>query len=114
MNESENFESIKLSVQLPRNLFQKFLRNLLNNSVLEPITKLIKQAFELGLPAEDVENALINLEYNEPELAFDTVAEQMYEYDIKIDKSFYDLSLEICKVLKRDEQKYSFLKELLK
>lgn len=114
MVNDETFESIKSRAELPRSFLQNFLRNLLDGKVLRPINEFIYQAYKLGLPAIDVENALTNLEYNESGLAFETVIEQMYEHSIKIDKGFYDSALEICEILKLDNQKYIYLKELFK
>lgn len=113
MESKESLESIKSRTNLKRNFVQRSLRNFIDGNILRQINACIEQAYELGLPVKDIENSLTDLEYNEPELSFDTIAEQMYENRIKIDQKFYDLILEICKILKIDSQKYSYLKELL-
>jgi hypothetical protein len=112
MDSSEKIKSLKLKAGLQRNFIQYFLRNLLDGRILQPLESLITRAHELGLPEIDVENALINLDYNEPELSFEVIVEQMYEYEIKIDKEFYDSAMAICETLKLEKQKYDFLKEL--
>ena len=94
------------------NPIKRFFQRLLDKSILGKIELLIAEARKFGLPENDIKNALINLEYNEVELAFDVIAEQIYEFDIKINKEFYSLAMDICENMKL-EKKYNFLEELI-
>ena len=114
MNNGGKLKAIKRKVALPRNFLQEFLRNnLLDRHILRQLDLLATKAFELGLPETDIENALAEIEYNEFGLSFETIVEQMYEHNIKIDSQFYDLAMETCETLKLEKQKFNFLKELL-
>lgn len=95
-----------------RNFLVKFFRSLFDYRILQQLEALIIKAQKLGLPKTYIENALIEIEYNEFELSFELVVEQMYEYDLKIDDEFYELAMAICDTLKIDKQKYHFLNEL--
>jgi len=78
------------------------------------LNDLIEKAAELGLSEQDIKHAKDFLEYNEYFLCFDQIVTQMYEYDILIDSSFYDLVQSIAKNWKLDEKEYSCLKENLR
>lgn len=99
---------------LGRNFFQKFLRKITYNHILEQMELLIVKAEDFGLPKADVKNAQISLDYNEPEESFAVITEQMYEYNIKTDEQFYNLAMEICETLGIEKNKYQFLCELIK
>jgi hypothetical protein len=98
---------------LQKNPVLRYLGRLLDRRILNQLEPLITRASDFGLPKNDVENALIDIEYNEFEESFEIVTQQLYEYEIKIDKEFYDSAMEICETLKLDKQKYNFLKNLI-
>jgi hypothetical protein len=77
------------------------------------IAALIAKARSLGLNDIDLQNAGEALSYFEYEIAFDSVATQMYEYENKVDLEFLRLIDEICDSLEIDRKRYSFLVELL-
>ncbi len=79
----------------------------------QKLNYLVNQSRILGLPNSDLENASTMLREGEFEVCFDIIAEQMYEYDIKINQDFYDFAMEICKKLKTVKS-YRFLQELIK
>lgn len=100
------------NTKLQGNFLQRMLKNAVDHKILHQLDDLITKAQKLGLPNTDIENALIDIEYNESELAFDLIVTQMYEHEIKIDNEFYDLAMSICDTLKLERQKFSFLNEL--
>lgn len=75
---------------------------------------MLNEAKTLGLREEDFKSALEYLEYNEWGLAFDTAISQMYEYNIKVDQSFYDRVSEIAAMMKLDEKEFLYMKELIR
>jgi len=77
------------------------------------IYALIEKARRLGLGEVDLNHAQEELEYFEPEVAFDTIVTQMHEYGVKIDLEFLRMVDEICDLMKIQRTKYSFLMELL-
>ena len=80
----------------------------------EHVQLLIDQAVVFGLPDQDVANAAELLEYNEFELAFDSLVEQLYEYSISINAEYYQLVKTSAEKMKLPEQSFIFLKELIK
>ena len=78
------------------------------------LNDLIERAAELGLREEDIKEAKDFLEYNEYFLCFDQIVTQMYEYDILIDSSFYDLVESIAIDWKLETKRYGYLKENLR
>ena len=53
------------------------------------------------------------LEHYEFELSFDMIMNQLHEYDIKIDKEFYNLTIAIIDKIKIDNAKYDHIKKLI-
>jgi hypothetical protein len=82
-------------------------------SIEKKLRRLVEMAAKLGLRSQDRDNALNFLSHNEGGECFDTIAAQMYEYDIEIDNEFLRLAREIQKGMQIDEQEYSYLDELL-
>ncbi|MGH2667391.1 hypothetical protein [Flavobacterium sp.] len=81
-------------------------------NISQSLSRLIKKAKILGLNDIDVQNSTEMLEHNEFELCLDIVLTQLYEYDIKIDEEFYDLSLVILSNLKINIKEYDYIEEL--
>ena len=81
--------------------------------VEQKLNYLINLARVLGLSEPDLNNATEALSYNEYEVCFDTLITQMYEYNVKINRNFYNLTHEICEHLGIDRIKYHFINELL-
>lgn len=75
---------------------------------------LLNCASALGLKDKDVNNARDLLDHEEFELCLDMVITQMYEYDIEINADFYKLIDEIGFKMNIPEEKYSFMKELIR
>lgn len=113
MKSDEKIKLLRLKANLKRNTFQKFLRNIFDYQILQQLETLINKAYQLGLAENYIEDAIVNIEYNEFQISFEELVERMYEYEIKIDKEFYDLSMSICETLKLEKHRYDFLKELL-
>jgi hypothetical protein len=84
------------------------------NSVVGKLRRLVDRASQLGLGAQDCNNALAFLEVNEWGECFDTVAAQLNEYNIGIDYEFLKLAREIQDEMQIDKREYLFLDELLK
>nr|WP_314499225.1 MafI family immunity protein [uncultured Chryseobacterium sp.] len=83
--------------------------NIVKNVLLEAID--MSKIF--GLNENNISNAKEYLEYNEFESCFDTLTTLLYEFDIVINKKFYELIDKIAKALKLSEEKYIFMKELI-
>jgi L-serine deaminase len=81
-------------------------------------TKLLKElilsAQTLGLTPEDLMIAQEFLDNHEYGLCFDTIATQLYEYDIEIDEDFYSLIMSISRILKLEQNDYAYMKELIR
>lgn len=73
----------------------------------------IKSAETFGLNNIDIKHAEDFLYYNEWELCFSQITEQLYENDIKIDYDFYTMAITILDVLKIKHEEYIYLKELI-
>lgn len=82
--------------------------------ILNASLKLIEVAGVLGLDEIDLKNAREFLTYNEFGLCFDTIVTQMYEYDIEIDKEFYQLIAKIGEMMELEQEDYSFMQELIR
>ncbi|WP_220185298.1 MafI family immunity protein [Flavobacterium sp. xlx-214] len=76
--------------------------------------KLIFVSTNLNLPNKDIIIAKEYLNVNEFELCFSTLITQLYEYDIKIDYTIYELIAKIGELMKIDHLHYSFMKDLIK
>ncbi len=76
------------------------------------ILELLERSAKLGLCEESITDARDFVEYNEYELALDTLLVQLYEYDINIDKIFYDLVISLISKMKLNKSRYMYLKEL--
>lgn len=93
---------------------RKYFQRLFDRKILRQLEPFIERARFFGLSENDVENALSYIEYYEFEISFDIVAQQSYEYELKVDEEFYSLAMDICETLKIDKDKYKFLKELIR
>ncbi len=81
------------------------------NTLTKSIFALINIAKTLGLNEVDLNNAKSLLKNREYGLAFDTIITQLYEYEIKIYKEFYNSIESIAKKMDIPEDEYSFMKE---
>jgi hypothetical protein len=77
------------------------------------VSDLIEQAQELGLSLIDSETALEFLEHREFGLALETVAEQLYEIEIKIDLPFILNFNQLARKMNYPENSFDYLEELL-
>jgi hypothetical protein len=66
------------------------------------------------LPQTDIENAREMIEHNEFGCGFEIICEQLFEYDIKISPDIYQKIVEIGQSMKMTEDKWIFLKKLIK
>lgn len=85
---------------------------MMNNKLKEKLQLLIDRSSMLGLEKQDVSTAqelLHNLEFG---LSLDTVVNQLYEYDIHIDKETFDLIEYIIEYMNLPKEEYSFVKDL--
>lgn len=97
-------------------LFKRFIIRFIEQRLLGSLGELellIFRAREFGLSEIYVKDALDNIEYNESQLACESLLEQIYEFDIKINKEFYDLAMKNCDNLKIDKSNFHFLLELI-
>lgn len=83
------------------------------NNIKDDLLEAIETSKILGLDETDLSIARDYLENNELELCLDTLTTQLYEYDIKITKIFYELIDKIAKRIKLGEEKYIFMKQLI-
>ena len=84
------------------------------NTLAKLILALLDTAKALGLYEVDLNNAKNLLDNREYGLAFDTIITQLYEYEIEIDQEFYNLIKVIAKRMDISEERYSFIKELIR
>ena len=77
------------------------------------IDSIIHQASELNLPKENITDAKKLVAYNESGVALELIITQIYEYEIKISKSFYTNIESVAKTLQMGEERYSFLMKLI-
>lgn len=84
------------------------------NTLAKLILALLDTAKALGLYEVDLNNAKNLLDNREYGLAFDTIITQLYEYEIEIDQEFYNLIEVIAKRMDISEERYSFIKELIR
>jgi hypothetical protein len=75
---------------------------------------LIDSTKALGLNQKDIDHSLEYLAYNEYGLCFDQIVTQLYEYDIEITLSVYQLIEEIGMLLDLSPSDYSHMKETIK
>lgn len=73
----------------------------------------IERAREFGLPGRDVENAEMFLEHHEYGLCFETLVEQLYEYDIPIDRELVTLAASLGSAMKYESESWVCLEELV-
>jgi hypothetical protein len=84
------------------------------NKLNDTLNRLIEISKVLGLNDIDLNSAREYVMHNEYGLSFDTLITQLYEYDIEINIEFYELLVQIGKILNLDENSYSFMKELIR
>ncbi|WP_338790623.1 MafI family immunity protein [Bernardetia sp. MNP-M8] len=77
------------------------------------ITSIISQAANLELPNQNIIDAKELVEYNESGIALEVIITQIYEYEIKINKSLYEDIEKLAKKFKMEEEHYLFLVELI-
>ncbi len=78
------------------------------------INAFLLAAESIGLRDEDANNAKDYIKHREYELSFEIIVEQLYEFDIEINKNFYDLALKVAENLDINEDRFIFLKELIR
>ncbi len=83
------------------------------NEMTTLITSIINQAENLGLPNQNIIDAKELVEHNENGIALELIITQIYEYEIKINKSFYEDIESLAKKFKIKQEHYLFLVELI-
>jgi len=83
------------------------------SNIKKDLWALVESAEIQGLPDFDLNNAKEFLEYNEYELCFSTIVEQMYEFEIKINEPFFQLVEKMGKAIKLPINSYFFMNELI-
>lgn len=78
------------------------------------LKELIATARTFGLNETDLQNAEEYLSHQEFGLCFDTIIEQMYEYEIAIDDGFFSLVSEAAEQMEIIHEDYIFLKTLIR
>lgn len=74
------------------------------------LQNLIERSKSLNLREEDVNDAQEFLENREYELCFDTIATQMFEYEINIDINTLLLMEDIIQQMGLSKERYSYIK----
>lgn len=74
---------------------------------------LFENAKKNGLPENDINNAKMFYNNRELELALDTITQQSYEYNLKVDEEFIQIVNLIIEDLKLEPSTYSYIVELL-
>lgn len=80
------------------------------STIIQLTWKLIEAAETLGLREEDLNTARELSDHGEYGLALDTIATQLYEFDLEIDQEFYDLVQNMAKRMRISEEEYCFIK----
>ena len=75
---------------------------------------LLDSAKLLGLREFDESNVLEMLKYKQYNLAFEIIVTQLYEFDVEINKLFYELAVETANTLSLGDSEYLFLTELIR
>jgi xanthine dehydrogenase molybdopterin-binding subunit B len=78
------------------------------------LRELIDKARETELPQQDIIYAEEFVEVREPDLAFEQIVVQLYEFSIPINAELYEAAVQCGTLLKIPADEYSFLKELIK
>jgi hypothetical protein len=78
------------------------------------LNAIIDCARKLGLSESDIFDAQEFLDYNELGLCLDTIATQLYEYDIEITEEFSALIFKALFMMEISPEKYSYLKNLIR
>ncbi|OJW17311.1 MAG: hypothetical protein C0154_00215 [Mucilaginibacter sp.] len=84
-----------------------------NNNFKLLINEIIKKASLFGLPQIDVDIANGYIDYNECGLALEHIADQLFEFDIKIDEPFYHSILSVADKMVIERNQFDFLKKLV-
>lgn len=81
-----------------------------------PITKLIRILHEVKkeLPSEDVKKVVELVENNEFGIAYETLCTQIYEYEVRITKKFYEMVSFYGESIKIQPSIWEPIKELIK
>jgi len=87
------------------NMFKCFFRK---NKLKENILILIERSKILGLDKKFIIDALEYYQCNEFQLSFDTIVENLYEYNIHIDKITLDLINNLIDLMKLSKEDYKF------
>jgi len=66
---------------------------------------------KLKLPEQDIHNIRLLLDNDEYGEAFDVLCTQTYEYDIKVNKQFYDNIKKIAGMMKLGKESWSYIEE---
>jgi len=75
---------------------------------------LLTEATKLGLPQQDVKDAVEMLEHAEYGLCFDIIVTQLYEFDIQITEEFLVLIEQTAACLGMPQEEYAFVRELVR
>jgi hypothetical protein len=77
------------------------------------LKELIEDAVAFGLRNEDIKSCKEYLKYTEYDLCFDTLATQLYEYDIKISAEFFEKAQMVANGLNLNSSEYDYLKQII-
>ncbi len=81
--------------------------------LIKNLNSLIEGAVVLGLTEIDIKNAKEFLENREYGLCLDTLATQLYEYEMKINEQYYSLILECAREMHLKDEQYMYMRELV-
>ncbi|PAW92655.1 hypothetical protein CKK33_03755 [Mucilaginibacter sp. MD40] len=84
-----------------------------NTKLKSSINEIITKASLFGLPQKDVDIAYEYINYNEHGLAIKHIADQLFEFDIKIDEPFYHSIISIADKMTMEKIQLDFLKNLV-
>jgi hypothetical protein len=78
------------------------------------LRSFIERARQLGLEEKYLKDSEEYLNNSEFGLCFNTIVDQMYEYDTEIDGGFYEMIVILAGKMKLPEKEYVFMRELVR
>lgn len=84
------------------------------NRIKSKLKALIEGARILGLSNDDLNKAEEFFNHNEYWLCYDTIITQMYEADIEINRTFYEIICNIANDMNLSDSSYGFMKDLIR
>jgi hypothetical protein len=84
-----------------------------NNKLIISLNKVIIKAEQIGLPPTDLNVAKEYIDHNEFALALEHIVDQLFEFNIQINKEIYDAVVLTGGLMNMNETEFDTLKTLL-